>query len=311
MTDILTLTMNPALDKSSAVERVAPEMKLRCDAPHREPGGGGINVSRVIARLGGYSRAVFPAGDYTGEMLADLLRAEDLALDIIPATNPTRENFIVFERVTGQQFRFGMPGAPLYETEWRACLDALDSGPAPAYVVASGSLPEGVPDDFYIHVAEKATARGAKLILDTSGEPLRRTVQEAGAYLLKPNLRELGYISDRPIETETQQQAAAYALIEAGRAEIVVVSIGAGGAFVFTADGTQHLRAPTVPIRSAVGAGDSMVGGMVLGLARGDSVRRAVQLGIAAGSATVMSPGTQLCDPDDVQRLFEQLTSES
>ncbi len=309
MTDIITLTMNPALDKSTSVERVAPEMKLRCERPDREPGGGGINVSRVVTRLGGASRAVFPAGGYTGDMLVDLLQAEDLTAEVVPVKNTTRENLVVYERTSEQQFRFGMPGAPLDESEVQACLVALESGPDPAFIVASGSLPEGVPDDFYCAVAHKAKSRGAKLIVDSSGAPLRRVVREAGVYLLKPNLRELRYLTDRPIETETQQIEAAQSLVDDGHAEVVVVSIGAGGAFMFTAEGHQHLRAPTVTIRSTVGAGDSMVAGMVTGLVRGEPIKRAVQLGIAAGSATVMSPGTQLCDPDDVKRLFELITT--
>lgn len=306
---IITLTMNPAIDTSTSVESVAPEIKMRCAPALSEAGGGGINVSRVIKRLGGESVALFPSGGATGLMLEALLQAEQIRYDPIPTHALTRENFMVFEESSGQQFRFGMPGPKLDTQEWRACLEALRQYPDADYIVASGSLPPGVPHDFYVQVAEIAEEIGAKLILDTSSAALTETLKQAAVYLLKPNLRELGQLAGENIQDEKQQKAIAQDLIAAGKVEIIAVSIGAAGCFLFTADGFEHLRAPLVPIRSAVGAGDSMVGGIVLGLTQGLSIKRAVQYGIAAGSATVMSDGSQLCNPDDVKRLYQELIS--
>lgn len=145
---IATLTLNPAVDKNTRVERVIAEDKLRCDAPTREPGGGGINVSRVIHRLDGSAQTLYTAGGFTGSLLNDLLDAEDLNHTPIATEAMTRENMIVYETSTDRQFRFGMPGPELTEAELDDCLNALRTvDPAPDYVVASGSLPPGLPDE--------------------------------------------------------------------------------------------------------------------------------------------------------------------
>lgn len=312
---ILTLTINPVVDKSTSIDRVAPEMKLRCDAPTREPGGGGINVSRAIVRLGGASTAVYPSGGFTGKLLEELLAEEDVVQRPLPVKNLTRENFIVFERVTGQQYRFGMPGAHIAEAEWRACLDFIETfDPTPKYIVGSGSLPPGAPIDFYAHLAGVAERIGARMILDTSGDALQVAMQEDGTYhpvyLLKPNMRELAQLAGvEIIESEQEQEGAARMLIERGKTEVVVVSLGAAGALLVTKDRVRRYRAPTVPIRSAVGAGDSMVGGIVLKLAQGAPVEDAARYGIAAGSAAVMTEGTQLCRLEDTEMLYKRITT--
>lgn len=314
MATIVTLTMNPAVDKSTNIDRVAPEMKLRCEQPTWEPGGGGINVSRAINFLGGTSTAVFPSGGAVGTMLEGLLQAEDIDLRTIPVQNMTRENFIVFEQITEQQYRFGMPGADLFADEWQACLDAVENfSPTPDYVVGSGSLPPGVPSDFYARLAGVVEKIGAKMVLDTSGEALRAAMEEDGihhpVYLLKPNIRELAQLARvEMIESEEHQEEAAHSLIDAGKTEAVIVSLGRGGAMLVTKDTAAHYRAPTVPVRSAVGAGDSMVGGIVLKLAQGGNLTDAARYGIAAGSAAVMTEGTQLCRLEDTESLCQRIT---
>ncbi len=307
---IVSLTMNPAIDRSTSVDHVAPEIKLRCDAPVRDPGGGGINVSRVIKRLGGTSTAVFPGGGETGALLQQLLRREEIDFQMIACQGLTRENLTVYDRSTTQQFRFGMPGAALSEAEWQACLDTL-AGLTPGYLVVSGSLPPGVPEDFYRRVADLAQDMSAKLVLDTSGPALRAVVnwQNNGmVYLLKPNMRELSQFAGKELEDEDDQEAAVTALIDSGQCEIVVVSLGGGGALLATQAGIARFRAPSVPIRSKVGAGDSMVGAMVYHLALGDPVDQAVRYGVAAGSAAVATSGTDLCHKDDVERLYAQIS---
>lgn len=310
MSPIVTLTLNPAVDKNTQIDRVVAEDKLRCEAPTREAGGGGINVSRVVHRLGGNSTAFYTSGGPTGAILEGLLDDENLDHMPLAVDDWTRENLIVYETSTDRQFRFGMPGPDLSTEEVEACLNTLrDLNSAPDYLVASGSLPSGVPDDTYAAVAETAHTLGARPILDTSGAALRHAM-EAGWYLLKPNLRELEQLAGTNLDTEAQRTDAAREFIDRGWCEVVVLSMGASGALLITADRAQHVRSPTVPIESRVGAGDSMVGGLTLALARGLDLSAAVRFGVAAGAAAVMTPGTELCRRADTERLFEEMGEE-
>jgi 6-phosphofructokinase 2 len=307
MAVIATLTVNPTIDVGTSVDYVVAERKLRCGPPSYEPGGGGLNVSRAIRKLGGESIAMYVKGGSTGELLQDLLEAEGVGTRAIPIENWIRQNMIVSEESTERQYRFGLPGPELREKEWRACLDALSSlDPKPDYIVASGSLPPGPPVDFYAHVARLGREMGSRVIVDTSGEALKKAVEE-GVYLLKPNLKELGDITGQKFQSELQQEKLAMKLIESGRSEVLVVSLGSGGALLATVDGYERLHPPTVPIRSKVGAGDSMVAGITLALARGKTVAEAAVFGVASGTAAVMTSGTELCRREDAERLFEEM----
>jgi 6-phosphofructokinase 2 len=305
---IFTLTMNPTIDMSTNVDLVVAERKLRCSELRREPGGGGINVSRAIKRLGGDSKAVYTAGGWLGDLLQKLLDEEGLDHRPFKIRGMTRENLIVFEESTKRQFRFGMPGPTMLEEEWTPILDELSRMEGLDYIVASGSLSPGLPTDFYARVAQIAKDLGAKAIVDSSGEPLRRAAS-AGVYLLKPNIPELRELAGEELREEGDLERAAMAIVDRGDAELVVVSLGAGGALVAYAGGVERLRSPTVPIQSRVGAGDSMVAGIVLSLARGKSIGEAVRFGVAAGSAAVMTQGTELCRREDAERLYERITS--
>ncbi len=302
---IITLTINPALDKSSTVKGIAPEKKLSCEAPMYNPGGGGINVSRAIHKLGGNSLAIYTAGGSAGDMIHQFLDEEGIEQRIIPVKNRTRENFIVLDSLTDRQFRFGMPGAFLYEEEWQGCLDALNLVAAAAsFIVASGSLPEGVPSDFYARVATIAKNNKTKLILDTSGNPLLQAAK-VGVFLLKPNLSELSALVQKESVTALEQEDMAHTLVEKGKCEVVVVSLGAQGAMLVTKDMVEYVQAPTVHAKSTVGAGDSMVGAMVHYLSKGKSYTEMIRYGVAAGSAATMNKGTQLCNLKDVEALYE------
>ncbi len=305
MEKVVTLTLNPALDVATRVGSVAPEIKLRCAAPGFHPGGGGINVSRAIRFLGGESSAIYAAGGHTGDMLARLLIDEGIDGRPVAISGITRENLVVYEESTGLQYRFTMPGPALGAAEWGACLEALfDLNPA--YIVVSGSLPRGVPPEFYGEITRNASERGSRVILDTAGDALRQ-LSGKSVYLLKPNLRELGLIAGAEVRGEAQIRAACQSLIAEGMAEAIAVSLGAAGAALVTGADCIFLRAPIVPIQSKVGAGDSMVAGIVLGLARGLGLVDALRLGVAAGSAAVMTPGTELCRGEDARRLFDEI----
>jgi 6-phosphofructokinase 2 len=304
---IVTLTPNPAIDISTSVDEVVPVRKLRCEAARRDPGGGGINVARVVQRLGAEVTAVYPAGGCTGELLRRLVKREGLQSVAIPVAEETRESFTALDQKSGEQYRFVLPGAPLSEAEWRACLDALEAvDPLPPFVVCSGSLPPGVPDDFYARVARFAKARGAKLILDTSGEPLARALQE-GVYLVKPNLRELQELADMPLADEKSWLTATRRLIEAGSAQVIALTLADRGALLVTRDGALRASTPDVKVVSTVGAGDSFVGGIVWALANGHGTTDAFRWGLAAGTAAVLNSGTELSHASDISRLFEQV----
>jgi 6-phosphofructokinase 2 len=307
MKRIVTLTLNPTVDKSTTVDKIVPDQKLRCEMPKFEPGGGGINVSRGLKRLGSDSVAVFPAGGATGARLQELLAAEDVAQLAIPAEGWTRENFIVVDAAAGQQYRFGMPGTPLTAQEQQQVLAALAAQtPAPEYLIISGSLPPGVEPDFLVDVVRQARAAGTRVVADTSGPALQRVI-EAGVYLIKPNLGELSKLAGVSELDSAALADAAQHLIGEGRCEVVVASLGPQGACVITRDLVDHIPAPAVKKRSTVGAGDSMVAGLVHALAQGQSIREAARLGVACGTAATMNPGTELFRKADVDKLYQWL----
>lgn len=307
MADIVTLTINPSIDTSTAVDRMAPIHKLRCAPPHRDPGGGGVNVARVAVRFGADVIALCAAGGVMGELLRRLIDREGIPNFMIQVSEETRESFTVFEEATGHEYRFVLPGPELHEDEWRQCLGALAGlDDDPRFIVASGSLSPGVPSDYYAHAARIAKGRGARFLLDTSGPPLAAALEE-GVYLFKPNLRELSELTGVPIEGEHAWVDACRRLTEAGRAEHVALTLGDRGALLVAGD--RAWRAPALPIKpvSTVGAGDSFLGAMVWGLAEGLRIEDAFRYGVAAGSAALLSPGTGLCRKEDVERLYPDI----
>lgn len=309
MRKIITLNMNPAIDKSTTTEHVIAERKLYCGPVSYEPGGGGVNVSRAIKKLGGESLLIYPAGGMSGIMLNELLEQEGIDKLPLSIKGITRENLIVLEEATGRQFRFGMQGPKLDNEEWEQCIKELCKGnPAPDYLVASGSLPLGVPADFYARVARIGKEMGAKVIIDAAGNALAQALNE-GVYLIKPNVREFRELAGKDIKEEYEIAEAAQEMVRSGQCEVVVISLGAAGALLISRDIVEHIVPPTVPIISKVGAGDSMVAGIVLSLSRGKKLREAALYGIAAGSAAVMTPGTELCRKEDTERLYAKMTA--
>jgi 6-phosphofructokinase 2 len=305
---IVTLTVNPCIDESTAVDRVIPDRKLRCGPARYEPGGGGINVARAVRRLGGEALAIYPAGGATGELLRALLAAEGVLQRPLPITGWTRENFNVLEETTGRQFRFVLPGPELAASEQETCFAELELlHPFPRYLVASGSLPPGVPSDFYARVARLTRERGGRFVLDTSGEAARPAL-EAGVFLVKPSLREFQHLTGLADAEESHLVSESKRWILAGRCEVVVLSLGAAGVLWVSGEATERLASPTVPVRSTVGAGDSMLAGIVLRLQQGRGLPEAVRFGVAASAATVMNPGTELCHRADAERLYEPLS---
>lgn len=308
MPRIATLTMNPSLDMNTTVERVVPDEKIRCASPTHEIGGGGLNVSRVAARLGEPSHAILTAGGAIGDLLTDLIRAEGIDPIPVEVDGSTRQNPTFSETRTDRQYRFVMPGPEMTERECGAVLETLaELDPVPEYLVASGSLPPGVPDDFYARLADAEHGRGRRVIIDASGPALEAAAGH-GVYLVKPNAAELQELVGRELDSDEEFEEVADGLVAHGVAEVVVLSLGAGGAYVARSDGPSlSLAVPTVRIRSRVGAGDSMVAGIVTGLARGWDIAEAVRYGLAAGAAAVMTEGSELARPEDVERLHRRM----
>lgn len=306
MRPIATLTMNPALDVTTATAHVAPTHKMRCGPARREPGGGGINVARVVATLGGDAVAVFPSGGPAGAAIEHALAAEDVPMRAVRIDGDTRESFTVDESATGEQFRFVLPGPMLTDADQAALLDALCgiAGP-PGHVVVSGSLPPGVEPTIFARIGAWCRSIGARLILDTSG-PALAGAMNAGVWLIKPSERELSELTGASFDDEAARVAAARTLIARGLAEHIVVSLGERGADLVTATTARHFPAIAVDVQSAVGAGDAMVGGLTLALARGASLDDAVAQGIAAGAAALMTPGTQLVRREDFESLMRR-----
>ena len=311
MAEIVTLTPNPAIDISTSVDRIVPMRKLRCAPQRRDPGGGGVNVARVVKRFGGDVEAILPVGGFTGQLLRRLINDEEIPHRVIEVEAETREDFSVSELSTAQQYRFVLPGLPLCEAEWRECLKALaGTEPRPKFVVGSGSLPPGVPNDFYAQAAAIARKLGAKFIVDTSGAPLA-VAMEHGVYMIKPNLREMRDLVGVELLNQNDWIIAAREYINAGKVEVVALSLGHLGALLVTRD--QALRSQALPIKpvSAVGAGDSFLGAMIFSLAKGKSLTDAFRLGMAAGSSALINEGTELCRPADAYRLYATATIES
>ncbi|TAL45593.1 MAG: 1-phosphofructokinase family hexose kinase [Chitinophagaceae bacterium] len=306
MSSIITITLNPAIDKSTTVTELVPDKKLRCSPPIFDPGGGGVNVARAIKKINGNALAVYLAGGYTGKFLKELLDKETVKSSVIEIAGRTRENLVVQEKSKNLQYRFGMPGPEIKENEWKQLLAVLDQVNDVSFIVASGGVPIGAPDDIFASISSIAKKKNAKFIVDTSGDALKLALKE-GVYLLKPNLGELSTLAGKEWIEPNEIEIVARQIINTGKCEVMVVSMGEAGAMLVTTNETFRITPPEVERKSTVGAGDSMVAGIVLSLSKGWPLLRAVQYGVACGTAATMNPGTELCRLNDVERLFSSI----
>jgi 6-phosphofructokinase 2 len=302
---ILTITLNPCIDKSTIVPQLIPENKLRCTEIVWEAGGGGINVSKALQKLEVESIALFPSGGHNGNLLCSLLRETGIKFHVVDSKVESRENWVVWESSTNHQFRFTFPGRPVESDALRPLIDQISSL-RPQYIVASGSLPPGLPDTFYQSIVRTAHQTAARCIIDTSGSALQALRGEK-PFLIKPNRNELAQLVHRDQLSEEEITPAARQVIQDGYAELVVVSLGASGAWLVSKDQQFYCKAPAVEKKSTVGAGDSMVAGITFMLAQEHGLAEALQFGVACGSAATMNPGTQLFDPKQAFRLYEQI----
>jgi 6-phosphofructokinase 2 len=305
---ILTITPNPTLDVTATIDKLRPQQKLRCGPPRYDPGGGGVNVSRVIKELDGESRAFVCLGGSTGTQVQRLLDEREIDVEIWPMAGETRTSLTVMEASTGLHYRFVLPGPEQPEHQSARLLARLSEVIAGGYrfVVASGSLPPGIPEDFYGRLTQRANAHGAKLILDTHGAALEAAVS-ARPYIIRLNHYEAQELIGG--EAEVAAHDLARQLIERHAAQIAIVTIGEHGAIVATADRQVEIRPPRVTVHSTVGAGDSFVGALTIALARGWPIEDAAGYGVAAAAAAVTTEATELCHADKVAALYAQISS--
>jgi 6-phosphofructokinase 2 len=298
MSRIVTVTLNPAVDLCCSAEHVTPTHKIRTFDEHIDPGGGGINVARVLHSLHADVLAVIVAGGVTGALIEELLSEAGVPHQTVHCHGRSRISYTVFDRTTKQEYRFVPTGPTAERHDWTEILDLLESLECD-WIVASGSLEPGMPPELYATIATLARRRGIRIALDTSGAPLRAAL-DVGVDLVKPSLSELESYANRALPDPAEQEAEALALVRSGRAAMVAVTLGEDGAILAWADGVVRMPAISVPFQGAVGAGDSFVAAMVWSLSRGLPPREALGWAIAAGSATVSRVGTARVRLDDV-----------
>lgn len=303
--EILTVTVNPALDVNSSVAAMIPQQKLRCTPPHYMPGGGGINVSRAIRELGGESHAFVVLGGGTGAHYRKLLDDRGIAAEIWPAEGETRFSFSVLDESSGNHYRYVLPGPAMAATEGDRILARLSQMAAAGYryVVASGSLASGVRPDFYGRLADLARGHGARLVLDTQGEALR------GALPYHPHIIRLADYEARDLLGTANRTPGelAQSLCAETQAEIVIITLGEQGAVCCTETRCFEVRPPRVDVHSAVGAGDSFVAALTIGLTRRWSIENAVRYAVAAAASAVTTSFNELCERETVDRYFLEI----
>lgn len=303
----VTLTPNPALDLWTGTQSVKAGPKLRCSAPRVDPGGGGINVSRVIRILGGETTAIYLKGGLTGEALALALAAAGIEGSAVETAAATRQSFSVQEETTGAVYRFVLPGEPAGEADAAAMLERVSQlAPTAAVVVGSGSLPPGMDKDFWAHAARRAKAAGAAFLLD-SGDGVPPALAE-GVDIYRENTSAIARFENQAISWPHEAAEWAEARISQGAAQTIIITEGDRGALMVTAQGRVVMQPPKVPVASAIGAGDSFVGALCFALSHDRSPEEALRLAVATAAATLLTPATELCRLADIERLLLQVT---
>ncbi len=302
---IATLTLNPAVDVTYEIGRLIPDRKVHATATRFDAGGNGINVGRALKRL------AIPASNFcvlageTGEFLQRLLHKNVDDPDYEWVDRETRINCTVLEEETGDQYEVSGIGPELPRESLDALLQRFVSRVGNGFGVATGSVPPGVENDVYAGLIEQIQKNGGRAILDAHGELLREGIK-AAPFLVKPNHFELEQLAGRPLAGMDSVAAQARKLLEVG-VKYVCVSLGGEGALLTSTDVTLCAIPPKVPVRSTVGAGDSMVAGLVAGFASGKSLENILRLAVACSAGTVKQPGTELFSPGELLELMKQV----
>ena len=301
---IVTLTLNPAIDKSTTVDHLIPEKKLRCTQMLMEAGGGGINVSKAISELGGKTKSIFTCGGVNGKLLLELLARDSIQTVPIQIKDSTRESIMVTETSTNKEYKFIVPGPSIDVTELQEIKSTIERLKNVSFLICSGSLPANVSDDFLAGIAAIAKERKIKFIMDTSGPALKKALMQ-GVYLIKPNMSELCFLADVKYLEADEIEYAVDEIILQGKCEVIVVSMGPSGALLVTKGFKKRFPAPVVKKTSTVGAGDSMLAGIVWMLEQDKTLEDAVRFGIACGTAATVMNGPGLFKKEDACKFFE------
>jgi 1-phosphofructokinase family hexose kinase len=303
---IFTVTLNPAIDRELAVPAIVFDQVLRATAARVDVGGKGFNVSRMLASLGAESVAIGFAGGAPGEQLRRGLEALGIATDFVPIAGETRTNISVVPEARDHSLKVNEAGPMVSAAEQQAMLAKVRGAARHGdWWVLAGSLPPGVPATFYGDLIGAIKAAGASVALDTSGAALQQGCA-AGPSYVKPNSVEISQLSGKPVTSRREALEAALAL---DHIPYVAVSLGAEGALLAQKGQGWLAHPPTIRERSAIGAGDSMVAGMVWGLGQGDALE-ALRWGVACGAATASRDGTEVGTRDEVLRLAQQVRIE-
>ncbi|MCO6186456.1 1-phosphofructokinase family hexose kinase [Rhizobium sp. L1K21] len=304
--NILCVALNPTIDISCTAKRVEPTHKIRTRGQSLHAGGGGVNVARVVKTLGGDPKLLITSGGVAGTLLEEALGESGIRLDVIELKEPTRIAYAVFDEESGLEYRFVPEGPDVPRAKQQQIARAVGEC-RNGFVVASGSLPRGVPDDIYAQLARIAAENKSRFILDTSGAALKAALDaRENIFLVKPSLSELEAYIGLKLDEQAATEAAT-ALVRDGKAQHVALTLGGDGALLAGPGGVLRLPAIKVEVKSATGAGDSFVAGLVWRLSEGDALEQAFRYAMAVGAATAMTPGTELCHREDVENLLKQL----
>jgi 6-phosphofructokinase 2 len=248
----------------------------------------------------------FLAAGTPASFCKNLLKDENIETIVIDTGADTRENIMIVDRATNLQYRFITPGNAIQQKHWQQCLESLKIINDIGYIVISGSMQHGFPQDIFERISAIAKQKNAKLIIDIPAETLQAYTVK-GAYILKPNLNELSMLSGKEELHGDEIIAAAQNVISKNICELVIVSMGAAGALLVTKDMAEQFMAPPVKRKSTVGAGDSMLAGIVMYLSTNKNIKEAVRFGIACGTAATLNEGTQLCNLADAEKLYRTM----
>ena len=303
---IATVTLNPSLDRTVTVEELVMDEANRWTSLRRDPGGKGINVSRVIHELGGETVAYGFIGGIDGETLKHLLQQQGVPFDFTPIKGEIRSNFIITDLATHHQTRIDAPGPHIMRHELQKLVQKVKHiSPKPDFLVFAGSVPPAVPADIYRQLIEAAKNNGIKTVLDSDNKWLKEGIK-AKPNVIKPNVHEAEELLGKHLRSEAAIVKALKALVDRG-IEVAVISRGKDG--LIAANGEMVLKAipPQVEVRSTVGAGDSTIAGLVLKLNEGLGIDEACRWAVAAGTAAALTPGTELCRREDVVKLLSKV----
>jgi len=304
---IYTLTLNPAVDRELTVSAVEYDAVLRASESRVDFGGKGFNVSRMLKSLGSTSTAVGFLGGRTGGMLQEGLKELGIGTDFVWVSGETRTNISIVTESHDHYIKVNEKGPLVELAKQEELLEKIDAITRPGdWWVLAGSLPPAVSEAFYARIVGVLNKHQAKAVLDTTGESLRQGCAEQ-PFLVKPNLEEAGALTGLPMDQPAEIALAAVAIRKMG-AQNVAISLGRAGALLHTEEGTWLISSPKVQERNPIGAGDSMVGGMVWALTQGLTLRESLGWGVASGAATASQSGTEVGSRALIETLLAQVT---